>query len=285
MGNYSTRLGCTLSFNEESEKDIIRLVEQLQGSRKIGEFIGYLIRVASENPELIDKRPDGSFDYGPVTKEMSRLGVTPTRYQYIQTMAKEIDSMKQKIDSIYEMSLKMYTLAQFGKQMGLSKRSDNMLMASFLAEQELTKLCKTFGVGNLQSVFASSKMETAHNKANDTLQYILETYDSIVNELKETLFKEVEIKAKPIELEVEPVKLDIEPIKLEVSGYVPTGTMYDTNENRQEDKDEYDEEIDFGSIEKDEELEETKIKEELEDETIDFGNAAFDLLENFFAGE
>lgn len=210
MGNYSTRLGCTLSFNEESERDVIKLVEQLQGSRKIGEFVSYLLRIASENPELLDKREDGTSEYGSAVKELARLGVTPMRYQYLQAMNKEVDSLKQKIDEIYSMSLKMYTLAQFGKQLGLEKKSDNMLMASFIAEQELTKICKTFGIGSIQSVFASNKLEAAHIRADDTLKYIIETYDGIINEIKNTVFKEIEIKAKPINLEVEPIKLDLQ---------------------------------------------------------------------------
>lgn len=257
MGNYSTRLGCTLSFNEESEKDVIKLVEQLQGSRKIGEFVSYLLRIASENPELLDKREDGTSEYGAAVKELARLGVTPIRYQYLQAMNKEVDNLKQKIDEIYNMSLKMYTLAQFGKQLGLEKKSDNMLMASFLAEQELTKICKTFGVGSVQSVFTSNKLEAAHDRADDTLKYILETYDGIVNELKNMLFKEVEIKAKPLSLEVEPIKLD-----LQVEGIRVTEQSNQTNSNHQnivnnvskpeiDIKDEEDAEIDFGSDETD----------------------------------
>lgn len=257
MGNYSTRLGCTLSFNEESEKDVIKLVEQLQGSRKIGEFVSYLLRIASENPELLDKREDGTSEYGAAVKELARLGVTPIRYQYLQAMNKEVDNLKQKIDEIYNMSLKMYTLAQFGKQLGLEKKSDNMLMASFLAEQELTKICKTFGVGSVQSVFTSNKLEAAHDRADDTLKYILETYDGIVNELKNMLFKEVEIKAKPLSLEVEPIKLD-----LQVEGIKVTEQSNQTNSNHQnivnnvskpeiDIKDEEDAEIDFGSDETD----------------------------------
>ena len=257
MGNYSTRLGCTLSFNEESEKDVIKLVEQLQGSRKIGEFVSYLLRIASENPELLDKREDGTSEYGAAVKELARLGVTPIRYQYLQAMNKEVDNLKQKIDEIYSMSLKMYTLAQFGKQLGLEKKSDNMLMASFLAEQELTKICKIFGVGSVQSVFTSNKLESAHDRADDTLKYILETYDGIVNELKNILFKEVEIKAKPLSLEVEPIKLD-----LQVDGIRVTEQSNQTNSNHQnivnnvgkpeiDIKDEEDAEIDFGSDEAD----------------------------------
>lgn len=257
MGNYSTRLGCTLSFNEESEKDVIKLVEQLQGSRKIGEFVSYLLRIASENPELLDKREDGTSEYGAAVKELARLGVTPIRYQYLQAMNKEVDNLKQKIDEIYSMSLKMYTLAQFGKQLGLEKKSDNMLMASFLAEQELTRICKIFGVGSVQSVFTSNKLEAAHDRADDTLKYILETYDGIVNELKNMLFKEVEIKAKPLSLEVEPIKLD-----LQVEGIRVTEQSNQTNSNHQnivnnvskpeiDIKDEEDVEIDFGSDEAD----------------------------------
>ena len=282
MGNYSTRLGCTLTFNEESEKDVVRLVEQLQGSRKIGEFISHLLRMASENPEIIDRKMDGSVDFSATLREMSRLGVSPTRYQYLQAMGKEVDAMKQKIDAIYDMSFKMYMLSMFGKQIGLEKRSDNMLMSSFVAERELTKVCKTFGINTVQDAFTSNKLDREHEKANDALAYILETYDNIINEIKDSLLSE--IKAKPLELEVvaKPVNLDIGVGAVTVQENTNKGL----NESLEKDTEDSDklrseaEEASRNAVKAG--MAPLELDDEDDDEPVDFSNAELGLLEGFF---
>lgn len=216
MSDYNTRLGCTLSFDNEKEKDIIEVINQLKDNRKLGEFISYLLRVAMDNPELIDKRSDGSYKTGDTIKEMSKLGISPVRYKAIEDMKRSVNDMYDKINKMYDMCLKVYTLAQFGKQLNISNRSDNLLMGTFIAEQELSKICEIFGLKSINTIYSSNKQLKVHDFANDVLAYIIESYDSIINELKRSIFKEVELKTKP--LEFDKIRLDVEPIKLSIDG-------------------------------------------------------------------
>lgn len=268
MAKVEFRLGSTIVFDSEKEKDLIDLVERASKQHKLGELLSHLLRMYSETPEKL-KEPTNEITKSLV--EMSKYGLTPKRYEFFNQVSKEIEDMKCKVDTIYDMCFKMYTLAQFGKRIGLEGKSNNMLMAEFMLEKQLTDLCDKLGIDNVRHTFSSNKLETAQQKSADVLEYILETYDSIVNELKETIFKEIELKVKPLDIEVKPSVVSESMINgndssnniSALSGNNPTGKVIDNNGVNNQATNE-------------------KKEEQSEDEYIDFGNADIEALSNFF---
>lgn len=269
MGTYTTRLGCQLSFSEEKEADIIAIIQKLNATHKTGQFISNLIRIALECPEIIDK---GSEDYAPgsLMKNMDSWGISYDRKQFFQSVTKDIASMKQKIDDVYEMAFKTYTLALMGKHLGLEEKSNNNLMASFMLERQLKDIQTKLGINITDSVYASNKALDVHDKSQEVLEFIIDVYSGIVTELANKLsVKELEIPVKQLEIPVGQVAVSNVPIhqvapieKPQPIVEQPIKQEEITEEDKQQDAI-----VDFGM-----------------EQPIEFGDSAEDLaaLANFF---
>lgn len=185
------RRGPVITLDPVKEKDLLELVDSMSYSRKLGVLVTHLIRLAFESPEVYGNGKEVQ----QLIAKMNELGMTPTRYKYFEQVAKEVEAMKCKVDAIYDMAYKTYTLALMNKYMGIGDKSDNTLRASFILEQQITKLCETLGVSDIRHTYASNKLEDTHKKANTIFEYIIESYDSIVEELKSSLVSQVVVAA------------------------------------------------------------------------------------------
>lgn len=188
------RRGPSLSFDPDKEKDLIDAVEKLSSSHKLGILMTHLLRLAFESPEVYGNGQEVK----DLIAKMSDLGMSPTRYTYFTQISKDIEAMKRKVDTIYDLSYKTYMLAQMGKFLGLEGKSDNNLLASFVLERQLTDLCTTLGVSNLNHSFNSNKLEDVHKKADTIMEFIIESYDSILNELKDSLNLQIVANGQPM---------------------------------------------------------------------------------------
>jgi hypothetical protein len=267
-----------LSFDGTTEADIIEMVDVLCDKRALGKYVSDLIRLAWDNPELID-RGNGKVRQGELLKQIHEAGIAHNREQFLRGLAKDVDDMKKKVDKIYEMTLKEYTLAQFGKQIGLEDKSRNLMASSFVLERQMNELNNELGRGTLDLTFESSKMQSVEKHADDVLEYILETYDGIVTELKNTMMPVqnmqslmqniATMQSLPVQVQGQVqgqggqsitgnnVQIQSVPIKSDIPKVVETSKSTVTNED--------DAIIDFGDT-----------------VAVNFDDADFSALENFF---
>jgi hypothetical protein len=94
--------------------------------------------------------------------------------------------MRKKIDSIYELAFRTYVLAMFNKQLGLEKKSNMVLAAEYALERQLGELSKQLGTNDLLHIWESNKHDDIEERAKKILDYIISTYDGIVNEIVDT---------------------------------------------------------------------------------------------------
>lgn len=246
MATHSIRLSSMLSFDEEQEKDIIEIVESMQTSHTIGQFLSTLIRLGVDNPEVFELK-DGKCTEGSAVKQLEKLGMSQIRYNFMRDVAKEVNGMKDKVDKIYEMVLKTYELALMGKHLGLEEKAENQILANFILQKQLKDLQDTLGIQLTSSVFASNKTQDTKKLAEDMLEYIIESYDSVVNQLKEMV-------------NVQPIVVQ-QPIEQNNIQQQQSSVSTETKNNLQEQQD--------ATIDN-------------SDDIVDFGKANFDLLNNFF---
>ncbi len=97
MGRVERRLGSTITLDAEKEKDLIELIDNATRQHKLGELITHLLRVYNEEPEELNKPKE---ELSKMIINMSKLGLTPKRYEYFNQVAKELEQMKSKIDNI-----------------------------------------------------------------------------------------------------------------------------------------------------------------------------------------
>lgn len=264
MGNYNIRLGCQLSFDEQQEADIIKAIEKLNATHKAGQFMSNIVRLAFDCPDIMDKS-SGAYEKGAVIKALDEAGIFYSRKNFFDSLTKEVNLMKQKVDKMYEMVLKTYILGQMGKKLGLEEKADNLLMAQFVVEKQLKEIQDLLGITLGSSVLASNKKQEVEKIADNALEYIIESYSGIMNELKKM------IGAQPVI--VQNVVGGEQNVQSVASGQ-NTESIAETTEQT------------------DNKTEQTEVKTEAvntngessadEDETIDFGNADFSALSNFF---
>lgn len=185
MSRHTIRLGSTISFDAEKEADIIKKIEMLTSRHMLGEFISNLLRVAFESPDKLESQEK----LNKALREVTEFGMMGDRYKFFNETSKTIEKLKNRVDEMYDMNLKLLCLAQFGKHMGIEPKTNNSLMAQFVLEQQLTELSDKLGIAHMRHVYNSNKLIDAQEKAGDIFKYIIETYDNIVKEMQQTVLK------------------------------------------------------------------------------------------------
>lgn len=197
----SIRLNSTIQFDENAEKDIIELISNLNSCHKTGQFVGTLIRLAVDNPEVLKKADNtGRYNIGELYSYLNTSTLSRNRAEFFSTLYKDVLELKEKVDSIYKMSLELRTLAQFGKQIGIEERSKNTMRAGFLLEKQVSEIQNKLGTqfGGEDSIFMSNKLNTSDKVVNDIMEFIINTYSGIVEEIKDSISIPV-VQAIPIQ--------------------------------------------------------------------------------------
>lgn len=255
MGTYNIRLGSQLSFDEQQEADIIKAIETMNASHKSGQFISNLIRIAFDCPEIMDNN-NGKYEKGAILKAMENSGLSYNRQAFMYQITKEVDAMKKKVDEMYSIILKTYMLGQMGKHLGLEEKADNELMAQFVIEKQLKELQDALGISLTSSVFASNRKQDIEKIADDALEYIIESYSGIVNELKTIVNNAQTVQVQTVQ---QPVT-QFQQVNESANNVVETPVINVEQPN----------------------VEDSSADNSDEDEIIDFGNADFSALGSFF---
>lgn len=179
MPKDDRRVGSKLDFDEEREAYIIERVDALKSTHKFGRYVSNLIRIAMTDP----KKLRDSSELNSLLEETERYGMYPETAKFFNGISKELGELQNKVNSIYDMCLKMYTLSLFGKRLGLDKSVEPTLAASFLLERHITTLYNKLGLTGTSKVFESDKVHSVEEKAEEILEYIIKTYDGITSEI------------------------------------------------------------------------------------------------------
>ena len=171
------RLGSTLRYNKEKEGDMVRQLESLRDRHKLGGFITNLLRIAFENPAELRELGLRVEDYG----------ISDNRKKFFDGIEKDIKEMSEKVDKVYDMAVKTYSLAMFNKKMGMEQKSTNILQAQFVLQKQISELCSVLGISTLGHTFEANKVYNVAKNVDETLEFIINYYDGIVGEIKQNI--------------------------------------------------------------------------------------------------
>lgn len=226
------KLVANLSFDENKEADIINMIEYLNSHHKTGQFLSGLIRLAMDCPEIITKSTNGEICFGANMGKVTVDGISTLRRDFLNGLSAKVDKLWDQVTDIRKMALQLNTLAQMNKFIGLEGKSENTLRASFVLEKQLSDLQKSLGVLVNDKQFIDTRLKSSKEFSEETLEYIINTYDGIVNEIKnqfnavnsltaqtvsmvqqETVQIETPVTTtKPVETVVKPVETVVEPV-------------------------------------------------------------------------
>lgn len=194
MGVKSVKLGATLSFDDVREADILNAIESLRGRHKLGEFISNLLRVAFESPEKLESKAELS----KLMTDLGERGISWERAEYFRQLNSEVQDMKRKVDAIYDMAYKNYTMAALGKRLGMEEKSQGSLRAQFVLQRQLSAMAEIVGA-SMTDPYESNRLQEVKAKADELMEYIIESYDGIVKEIKE----EIDVERAPVRIQEE----------------------------------------------------------------------------------
>ena len=184
MSTRIVSLSSNLPFDDEQEQDIVKFIEELKKSHRIGQFLATIIRIVYDNPEILDKS-NGQILDGPTVKKVNDLGMSANRYQFMKSITKEVDDMKIKVDKVYELVSKTYELGLMGNHLAIDKKAKNDVLASFILQKQVKDLQDALGIQLTSSVFASNKTKDLDEFAQEALEYIINSYSNIIGEIKQ----------------------------------------------------------------------------------------------------
>lgn len=175
MSKYEVRLGAKLVLDDAIEMDLINVAERLNSTRKMSEFVTSLFRVACDS---INKYSNADADkFNSMVNMISHMGVSKERSDYFKSLNEELVKMKAKVDEIYDMALKTYSLAQINKMNGLAGKSENTALAQFALQKQIRDI--EHSIGAYIGAYESDKLIDMKKKADDIIEYIIESYDGI----------------------------------------------------------------------------------------------------------
>lgn len=262
MSVCNIRLGSFLNFDTEQEKDIIAFVERLNSTHSTGKFISNLFRIAWDCPEILKMSDNPAA--GALLRKIDEEGMSNDRTNFFKNVDSNIAAMRSKVDAIYDMSYKMYMLALMGKHLKLEQLADNSLTAGFILEKQLrdiqNKICSD---ANFSAFKSDMKLNDVHKRAEDDLEYIIEAYTPLLEELRTMLTSTPAVPVQQV-VQTAPVQA-VQPTPVPVQNVQPVPVQ---------------------NVDKPmpETVKSVEPEATPEDEVIDFGDDVMSSLESFFGG-
>lgn len=184
MANKTIKLVANLTFDEDKELDIVNMINYLNSHHKTGQFLSGLIRLAMDCPDIIMKNTNGEIDMGPSMNKITVDGISTIRRDFMNNLNSKVDKLWEQVTDIRKMALQVYTLAQMNKFVGIETKSENTLRASFVLEKQLSDLQRSLGTLLNDKQFIDERLKKSKEFSDETLEYIINTYDGIVSEIK-----------------------------------------------------------------------------------------------------
>ena len=175
MAKREVRLGAKLILEDTMEADLIAVADRLNSSRRMSEFMTTLFRLACDNIKFYSNGNEQ--EYTKIIDMIADAGVGKERAEYFGQMESKVKEMQDKINSIYDIALKTYSLSQANKMNGLGGKSENIALAQFALQKQMRDIEEITGVK--LGAYESGKLTDMKRKADDILEFIIESYDGI----------------------------------------------------------------------------------------------------------
>ena len=174
MSEVKFKLGATVSFDDKKEKDILNYLTYLSEHRKLGSYINGLVKFSYEHSDEMRK-----IGYKGYTSSLS-----DERQEFYRNINRELNAMSEKVNQMYEMVQRLYIAAEFGKVIGLSEQSSNLMSANVILKQQVKELCNSLGVNEERFLEdrSTSKLEKSYD---ETMKYITNHYMSEINQMRD----------------------------------------------------------------------------------------------------
>ncbi len=194
--DFKIKLGSVLTLDADKEADLVAQIDELRGSHRLGDFIALCIRACYEKPAILAE----------MRRNLGMDGIHKGREEFFDDVSKQVAELKRMVNDIYDMAFKTYTMAQCGKRIGLSEKSDNLLLTSFILKKQLDDISNTLGIEQDTVRWVGSDEQSTKDKVDKVVELVIESYSGdilseVVKETQKTVYVETEkvvIQEKPV---------------------------------------------------------------------------------------
>lgn len=168
--------GTKIKLDASREQYVQDKIKELAKSGKLGEYLTALIRISMSDPT--NSGANEAF-----IQSVIDLGMTGETKKFLDKCSDELADMHSKIDAVYNMCVDMYTLVKFKGMLGLDGAVKAPAASEFMCKRLINKFCQSLDIDDY-TLFESDKLGKVEETSDRALEYILESYGDIVNELK-----------------------------------------------------------------------------------------------------
>lgn len=165
MSSINVKLGATLTFDAERERDIVANIQLLLSKHKLGPYINKLLRYAWEHPE----------EFEGTELDMAEWGLTHSRSAFFASVEKELRKSKsnlaETIDSLHEIT----TAIKVGQNIGLIGKVETTALAVFAIQKHMESFSKALDISySLNKEYEKDKAENIQTIAEKAAELVLE---------------------------------------------------------------------------------------------------------------
>lgn len=168
--------GTKIKLDASREQYVQDKIKELAKSCKLGEYLTALIRISMSDPTNSGANEE-------FIQSVIDLGMTGETKKFLDKCYDELAEMHSKIDAVYNMCVDMYTLVKFKGMLGLDSAVKAPAASEFMCKRLINKFCQSLDIDDY-TLFESDKLGNIDETSDRALEYILENYGDIVNELK-----------------------------------------------------------------------------------------------------
>lgn len=173
------KISAYITLDNEKEKDLIDTIESLKDNRQLSNFVTNIVKFSLENPLILEQAHIDS----------SKVLMANSRLKFFEEVKQSLIDMDNKIESIKDLSTKTYELSRLGKKIGLEEKARNELRTQLVLKRHMNELKRSLGYSeyefNRRMSKEESELQTYEDKAEEFLEYVIEHYDGIIQELVE----------------------------------------------------------------------------------------------------
>lgn len=200
MGIKRIKVSTYIDIDDVTEKDLAETLQKMIDSRQLSAFSTNAIKLVLENQELLNRCKVGEKQ------------VFSTREKFFSDLTNKVRELEKTQLLLEEEVQKLVEFIKLRKMIGIEEKVDNAACTQFLIKRQMKLLNKQLGRIGTDLVIDRRAVDKdileMNKKADELIEFVVEHYDGIINELKQMMIINMPIQERVIETvrEVKEVK-------------------------------------------------------------------------------
>lgn len=190
MGIKRIKVSTYVDIDDIKEKDLEKTLQDMIDSRQLSTFSTNAIKLVLENPELLNRCRVG---------EKQMLSSREVFFNELSTKVKELENTQLYLEGELQ---KIVEFIRLRKMIGVEEKLDNVACSQFLVKRQIKALNKQLGRISSDLVTDRRSVEPdiieMTKKADELVEFTINHYDGIINELKSMMTINVPIQERVI---------------------------------------------------------------------------------------